>query len=193
MNPATAIDQLPSDKIQAAIARLETEKARRAAENRLAAYKPYPVQKRFHDAGAVHRERLFMAANRVGKTQCGAAEMAIHLTGDYPDYWKGKRFERPVRAWASGVTNESTRDVVQEKLLGPPLREWEYGSGMIPKAAIGNVVKAQGIAGLVDTVNVKHISGEYSTLQFKSYERGREKWQGAGLEVIWLDEECEAG
>ena len=63
---------------------------------------------------------------------------------------------------------------------------------MIPKANIGNVVKAQGISGLIDTVNIKHVSGEYSTLQFKSYERGREKWQGAGLEVIWLDEECSA-
>jgi hypothetical protein len=35
----------------------------------------------FHDAGAKHRERLLMSANRFGKTMCGAAELAFHLTG----------------------------------------------------------------------------------------------------------------
>lgn len=29
----------------------------------------------------------------------------------------------------------------------------------------------------------------WSSLAFKSYERGREKWQGPGLEVVWCDEE----
>jgi len=41
---------------------------------------------------------------------------------------------------------------------------------------------------------VKHHDPEgnfdgYSSLAFKSYERGREKWQGAGLELVWFDEE----
>jgi len=131
-----------------------------------------------------------MAGNRCGKTTCGAAEMAMHLTGAYPDWWEGKRFDKPIRAWAAGVTNESTRDVVQEKLMGPPQRESEWGTGMIPKSAIGGVIKAQGISGLIDSVGVMHVTGNYSTLQFKSYERQREKWQGMGLEVLWLDEEC---
>jgi phage terminase large subunit-like protein len=39
-------------------------------------------------------------------------------------------------------------------------------------------------------VSVKHVSGGTSALQFKSFERGREKWQGAACEVIWFDEEC---
>jgi phage terminase large subunit-like protein len=171
--------------------RLESELDRRQRENRLAYYKPYPKQAQFHEAGAQHRERLFMAGNRVGKTLCGAAELAMHLTGNYPEWWKGKRFDKPIRAWAAGVTNQSTRDVVQEKLLGPPLREWEHGTGMIPKAAIGHITKAQSsISGLIDTVGIAHVSGRYSTLQFKSYEHGREKWQGIGLDVCWLDEEC---
>jgi hypothetical protein len=86
---------------------------------------PYPKQAEFHIAGAKYRERLFLAGNRCGKTECGAAEMAFHLTGRYPDWWEGKRFGRAVRAWAAGVTNESTRDVVQAKLLGPPDRKEE--------------------------------------------------------------------
>jgi phage terminase large subunit-like protein len=141
-------------------------------------------------AGAQYRERLLCAANRIGKTHCGAAELAMHLTGLYPDdWWRGKRFHKPVRAWAAGVTNETTRDVVQEKLIGPPLRESEWGTGMIPRSMLGHVATARSIAGAIDTVAVKHISGGWSQLQFKSYERGREKWQGAGLEVVWMDEE----
>lgn len=130
-----------------------------------------------------------MAANRFGKTVCGAAELAIHLTGRYPPWWEGKRFDKPVRAWAAGVTNESTRDVVQEKLIGPPARSEEWGTGMIPGDALGPIDPARGIPNLIDTASVKHASGGMSSLQFKSYERGREKWQGAALEVVWFDEE----
>lgn len=130
-----------------------------------------------------------MAANRFGKTQCGAAEGAIHLTGRYPKWWEGKVFDRPVRMWAAGVTNESTRDVVQEKLLGPPARREEWGTGFIPGDCIGEISMSRGTADAIDTVSVKHVSGGWSFLQFKSYERGREKWQGTALDVIWLDEE----
>lgn len=36
---------------------------------------------------------------------------------------------------------------------------------------------------------IRHITGGWSSLGFKSYEQGREKWQGSALEVVWLDEE----
>ena len=187
------IDSLPPEKVEAAITRLEAVKTQRAAENKLAHYRPYPKQAAFHEAGAKHRERLLMCANRFGKTMCGAAELAFHLTGDYPEWWNGKRFDRPVRAWAAGVTAETTRDVLQEKLIGPPFRESEWGTGMIPKAAISGVATSRGIPAAIDTVNIRHISGGLSSLQFKSYERGREKWQGAALEVVYFDEEPDEG
>ena len=187
------IDSLPPDKVEAAITRLEAVKAQRAAENKLAHYRPYPKQAAFHEAGAKHRERLLMCANRFGKTMCGAAELAFHLTGDYPQWWNGKRFDKPVRAWAAGVTAETTRDVLQEKLIGPPFRESEWGTGMIPKAAIAGIATSRGIPAAIDTVNIRHISSGLSSLQFKSYERGREKWQGAALEVVYFDEEPDEG
>ena len=68
---------------------LTEEKSRRLVENKLFYYQAYPKQKAFHDAGALHRERLFMAGNRVGKTMCGAAELAYHLTGEYPPLVEG--------------------------------------------------------------------------------------------------------
>jgi phage terminase large subunit-like protein len=187
------IDSLPPEQAAAAITRLEALKAQRAAENKLAHYRPYPKQAAFHHAGEKHRERLLMCANRFGKTMCGSAELAFHLTGDYPEWWCGKRFDKPVRAWAAGVTAETTRDVLQEKLMGPPFREAEWGTGMIPKVAIAGVAASRGIPAAIDTVSVRHVSGGLSSLQFKSYERGREKWQGAALEVVYFDEEPDEG
>ncbi len=65
-------------------------------------YKPYEKQKQFFLNGATHRERLFMAGNQLGKTMAGAVEAAYHLTGDYPDWWEGRRFDKPTTAWAAG-------------------------------------------------------------------------------------------
>ncbi len=115
-------------RLRKALRSLEAEQARRAARNRLATYRPYRKQAAFHAAGAVHRERLFMAGNQLGKTMAGAAEWAMHLTGRYPDWWVGKRFAGPVKLWAAGVTAESTRDNPQRMLLGPPQQQEEWGT-----------------------------------------------------------------
>lgn len=159
------------------------------AENRLSAYRPYAKQRAFHAAGATHRERLLIAANQVGKTIAGGAEMAMHLTGLYPDWWEGRRFERPIKAWAASVTNDATRDNVQAKLIGPPETERLWGTGFIPKAKLLDTKRAMGTANLLDNATVQHASGGVSTVSFKSYAQGSDKWQGPSLEALWLDEE----
>jgi hypothetical protein len=104
------------------------EEARRAERSRIFGYEPYQKQRLFHDAGAKHRERLLMAGNQLGKTYCGAAEAAIHLTGVYPDWWGGRTFEAPVRAWVGSKTAEVTRDCAQRLLVGEPKREEVWGA-----------------------------------------------------------------
>jgi len=168
---------------------LERELLRRAKAKWLEAYRPYEKQAEFHAAGAEHRERLFMAGNQIGKTLAGAAEWAMHLTGQYPDWWAGRRFDGPVRLWAAGITNESTRDNPQRMLLGPPATPGEWGTAAIPRSAIIRTTLARGISDAVDGVVVKHSSGGNSTVSFKSYEKGREKWQGETLHGVWFDEE----
>jgi len=42
-----------------------------------------PWQTEFHDAGSFSQERLIVCANRVGKSESGGYETAIHMTGDY--------------------------------------------------------------------------------------------------------------
>ncbi|WP_218940140.1 terminase large subunit domain-containing protein [Denitrobaculum tricleocarpae] len=130
-----------------------------------------------------------MAGNQLGKTWAGGAEWAMHLTGRYPDWWKGRRWDRPVRLWASGVTGESTRDNPQRILVGPPQQKHAWGTGAIPGDCLVDTANARGIADALDSVRVKHVSGGESVLAFKSYEKGREKWQGETLDGVWFDEE----
>ena len=63
----------------------------------------YAKHLEFFAAGRTHKERLFMAANRVGKSEAGAFEVVLHATGLYPDWWPGRRFEVPVEIWAVGL------------------------------------------------------------------------------------------
>jgi phage terminase large subunit-like protein len=156
---------------------------------RLVRYKPYPKQEAFHALGATHRERLLLGANQSGKTLCGAAETSIHLTGRYPDWWQGRRWTRPIRAWAGSETAEVTRDGVQRLLVGEPKDESQWGTGYIPYDALESFTRRQGVASALDGVMVRHESGGHSMLGFKSYDQGRAKWQGETLDLIHMDEE----
>lgn len=168
---------------------LLTEQDRRYKRNLLARYVPYPQQKAFHAAGAVDRERLLMAGNQTGKTFCGGAELAIHLTGRYPSWWTGRRWDRPVRAWAGSETGEVARDTVQRTLIGDPRNRAAWGEGMIPGECLGRRSMRSGIPDSIDGALVKHTSGGFSSVGFKTYESGREKWQGETLDIVWMDEE----
>lgn len=168
---------------------MEKEQSRRQRTNRLRFYKPYPKQREFHAAGLTHRERLFVAGNQLGKTLAGAAEMSMHLTGEYPEWWQGRRFADPIMALSGSESTELTRDGVQRLLVGPPDREEEWGTGFIPQAAIADRARRQGVPNTLDSVTVRHISGGLSTLSFKSYDQGRTKWQAATVDFVWFDEE----
>ena len=130
-----------------------------------------------------------MAANRIGKSFSGAAEMSYHLTGIYPDWWEGRRYYQPITAWAGGVSNETTRDIVQFELLGSPDDPDAFGSGAIPKSKIIKTERKPGVPNAKSVALIQHVSGGNSSLHFKAYEMGVEKWQGRSVDCIWLDEE----
>jgi phage terminase large subunit-like protein len=175
--------------LKAELVSLLEEKKRRADRRRLTSYRPYAKQRQFHAEGAEHRERLLMAGNQLGKTFCGAAEAAIHLTGQYPGWWQGRRWDRPVRAWAGSKTGEVTRDGVQRYLIGEPKDEGQWGTGMIPGDSLMDWSRRQGVPDALDSAIVRHASGGTSTLGFKSYDQGRQKWQSETLDFVWFDEE----
>ena len=146
----------------------------------------YPKHMAFFAGGKIHHERMFMAANRVGKTICGAYESALHLTGDYPEWWPGRRFTAPTNGWAAGKTSETTRDIVQLALCGPPER---MGTGMIPADLIVDRRFKPNTNQSLDWISVKHVSGKSSWLGMKSYDQGRKAFEGTEKDFIWLDEE----
>jgi phage terminase large subunit-like protein len=153
-------------------------------------FKPYAKQREFLDLGSIRSERLLIAGNQNGKTHVGAYEAACHLTGQYPEWWKGRRFEKPTRGWIAGETSLVVRDVQQKKLCGEPGVEDSFGTGMIPKDLFTDKPSlARGITDAYDTIQVKHVSGGISVARFKSYEQGRTKFQGETLDWIWFDEE----
>ena len=127
-----------------------------------------------------------MAGNQLGKTLAGGFETAMHMTGRYPDWWNGKRFDRPVVGWICGRSGEDVRDGMQRILLGRP---GQIGTGAIPKDAISNLTPGRGVSDLFDTFQVEHVSGGVSIASTKSYKAGREAFQGETLDFVSFDEE----
>lgn len=161
----------------------------RAKRDRLSTYAPYAKQIEFHDAGATFRERLFMAGNQLGKTYSGAYELAMHLTGRYPDWWTGRRFPYATRWMAGSESAELTRKGVQRILIGSPELREEWGTGAIPHACLKDTSMKQGVPDAISSAVVKHVSGEDSVIQFNSYDQGRTKWQADTVDGVWFDEE----
>lgn len=176
------------------------ERERRQKRRKLFTYFPdegplrrelYQQHLEFFRLGATTPTRCFMAANRVGKTEGGGGyETTLHLTGLYPAWWEGFRFNRPIDAWAAGDTNETVRDIIQDKMVGP---ENAYGTALIPADNIVRTVRRPNGNGALDFVEVRHVSGGISRLAFKSYEQGRKAFQGTEKDLVWLDEESSEG
>lgn len=146
-----------------------------------------PKHQAFFAAGALYPERLFMAGNRVGKSIAGCYELACHLTGEYPDWWEGHRFDHPIYAWAVGKDARSVRDTAQRELLGN-IGEW--GTGMIPAYRLGKFFGLQGTPQAIDIIKIKHKNGGWSELGFKNYQQDIGSFMGTSRHAVWADEEC---
>jgi phage terminase large subunit-like protein len=146
-----------------------------------------PKHRVFFEAGAKYNERTFMAGNRCGKSVAGAFEASCHATGIYPIWWKGRRFDKPTHGWAVGSTARATRDTAQKELIGP-IGAW--GTGMIPKDKLGKFWALAGVPQGIDLIQVKHMSGGWSTIGFKNYEQPLQAFYGTALDWVWPDEEC---
>lgn len=169
------------------LAAMEAEQYLRTYE-RAKFFDPYPTQRKFIDASADHFELLLSAGNGTGKTETGAYVTACHLTGEYPPWWQGRRWNRPIDAWVCGKSSEALREAAQLKLCGR-LGEDDWGTGMIPRRCLLKVEKARGIASGIDHLEIRHVSGGVSHLYFKQYTQEPENWQGPRLDLVWFDEE----
>lgn len=185
----TASKPLPTNPEEKLVALLE-ELRDRERFWKLQTVAPYGWQLDYCNAFGEYKQLLAMTGNRCGKTYIGASIMAMHATGLYPEWYTGYKFDRPIKAWAAGVSTETTRDILQKELLGEPHNPDAFGTGMIPKEFIVNTVPRPGVPNGVQTILVKHVSGGFSEITLKSYEMSQDKFMGSAIDLIWLDEEC---
>jgi len=175
------IDDVPKELLEQYHRALEDIKV-----NQIGFFEPYEKQKDFFAKGLTDRERLFMAGNRLGKSLAGSFEVGYHLTGLYPDDWKGRRLNGPTTWWVAGEDGQSTRDTPQKLLLGT---RQEPGTGSVPKHLILESKTARGVPDLLDYAVIEHVTGGKSYVYFKTYGKGRDRWQSADLGGVWFDEE----
>ena len=131
-----------------------------------------------------------MAANRIGKILLWSRRDVL------PPYRAvSKMVEReedlanPLQHGLVVCQTKPTRDIVQAELLGSPDDPEAFGSGAVPRECIIKTERKPGVPNAKSVALIRHISGENSSLFFKAYEMGVDKWQGRSVDVVWLDEE----
>lgn len=114
------------------------------------------------------RTRVVIGGNRTGKTEWGAREVYYFLTGTHPH----RMITPPVDVWVGTPSFDVQAEAAQPKIFK-----------FIKDEDIKNVEYLRGQ--IMQRVFLKN----GSTLTFKSYEQGKEKFQSAAKRLIWFDEE----
>lgn len=207
MSTSSAVSRSPSKKLLSELsqlspesrAQLRTELQRRIREGQLGRKlyslypdagplrrELYPKHVEFFAAGLEHNERAIMGGNRSGKSTTVCYETALHMIGWYPDWWPGYRFHRPVTAWLCGEDTKALRESLQINLFGPP---GALGTGILPRENIVAVTPRSGTPESYDTCAIRHSTGGISRGVLKTYDQGRESYQGSKIDLLLFDEE----
>lgn len=112
--------------------------------------------------------RALFWGNRVGKTEWGGQEASRYAIADHPF----RELKPPYEIWCACPSFDVQEHTTQKKLLS-----------YIPESKIKRVEYLRG-----RIIKKMELEGGI-TILFKSYEQGREKFQGAGVRLIWFDEE----
>ena len=157
--------------------------------NQLKYFRPFEHQLKFFQTG--HSERRgILAANRIGKTVSTCFETAMHLTGQYPKWWIGYKFDKPITCMVAGEGWSQVALVLQNELLGTQdIKIVEnLGTGAIPRNCIVVDTMRNDGANCIG-VEVKHTSGGNSYLLFANYTQEVRQLQGFKLNLAVFDEQ----
>jgi len=156
--------------------------------NQLKYFRPFEHQRKFFETFNSDR-RGILAANRIGKTVSTCYETAMHLCGQYPDWWSGHRFDHPIVAMVSGEGWSQVAMVLQNELLGTQdikIRD-ALGTGAIPRSAIITETMRSDGANCMG-VEIRHPRGK-SYLLFANYTQEVRQMQGFKLNLAVFDEQ----
>lgn len=112
--------------------------------------------------------RALFWGNRVGKTEWGAQEVARYATATHPY----REVKQGVEIWAICPSFDAQEETTQKKLLT-----------YLPEQEIDKIDYLRG------KIAKKILMKNGTIITFKSYEQGREKFQGSGKRLVWFDEE----
>lgn len=125
--------------------------------------------------------------HNTGKSFCVGYEAACHLTGWYPEWWEGRRWNRPVVGWVAGEDAKALRESLEPTMFGPAEAR---GTGLIPERSIERIRPRGGVPDAVDFALIRYRdSTAFSRIVVKSYDQQRESFQGARVDFVMLDEE----
>ena len=141
----------------------------------------------FFKAGKTHKHRLIMAGNRSGKSLTTCFELVCHLTGEYPTWWEGRKFKDPHNWWVCGEDSNLIRQSIITTLIGGV---GEYGTGLIRHKNLDfeTMTDTTKVATTVTALRVKHKSGRFCQVDFKTYQMPRTAFQAAAVNIIFDEE-----
>lgn len=160
----TSINPLRLSKIE--LLELVAERERRFKLDPLKYARQHPKQ--IAASASDKAIRALFWGNRVGKTEWGAQEVARYGLNKHPH----RSIGAPVEIWCACPSYDAQEETTQKKLLT-----------YLPENAIDHVDYLRG------RIIKKMVLKNGTIISFKSYEQGREKFQGAGKRLIWFDEE----
>ncbi len=165
--------------------------------NRIHLFQPEEWQKNFYNLGLTNVARGLTAGNRCGKTFGISFEIACHLTGKYPAWWEGVKYDHATNVWAVGFSIEQmhNENCLVDLLTGARNPE-QWGQGFIPRCdlpTLDEVAWESRVRGHVKEIWVKHVSGGLSKLSMKTYGQGQAAYMGAMPDFIAVDEEMKDG
>lgn len=121
----------------------------------------------FHEQAGKVIERWVLGGNRSGKTLAGAVEAAWFATGRHPHF----KVPVPNKGWVVSLDFNESRTITEPLILS-----------LIPERMISRCVKANN-----NIIQIQLKNG--SQIDFKACEQGWQKFQSAGLDWVWFDEE----
>lgn len=167
-------------------------------------FEPYDRQKDVVEATGVCPVTWMSSCNGAGKTALGAAVNVYHWTGEYPDWYEGRRIEECGEYWVLGPSAITLKNAIQEQLFRAgtfeEIREdfqnkelgWtdtnKYRGGKMPKRSIISMDKAMHYTAkeaYVSSMKVRHKSGGVNTVKFYHYELGVKKLAGKHNVLFW--------
>lgn len=140
-------------------------------------------------AGKKHSVRGVLGANRCGKSEgIGCYETVLHMTGRYPSWWQGRRFDKPIVGITVAREPKILRRGVQRKLFGGT----KFGQALYPADVLDRdgIRMMQNGNGAYEFAPIKHVSGGWSEHLFGTYKQGREGFES--IELDWFHEDEEA-